>query len=232
MSDYDEGIIHLLPDMGCCRVGENHECIFAVDYSAVNAYCFWVALALMGLFTYNFRIAMCLVNVMVIDGFAKREMPGSFSWIPWKTDWLPFQWYNVPMMFRSIMAGFTGHAVFPSVYRDMQNPKHIQRWSIILILLCKRSHKNIMITKGYNRILNQFMIWLVAAYPIPKYALIMNPINLTCEIYYHSIPRIEDWCKNGRGRRTTLKVLSRVLTSTIVLLIALQVPDLIELWEY
>lgn len=94
--------------------------------------------------------AMCLVNVMVIDGFAKREMPGSLV-DPMETDWLPFQWYNVPMSFGLIMAGFTGkdtnfdtyiilfkrkfflnsffliyligHAVFPSVYRDMQNPK-------------------------------------------------------------------------------------------------------------
>ncbi|CAB4416747.1 unnamed protein product [Rhizophagus irregularis] len=188
--------------------------------------------------------AMCLVNVMVIDGFAKREMPGSLV-DPMETDWLPFQWYNVPMSFGLIMAGFTGHAVFPSVYRDMQNPKQYPKMvnytymltTVIYFLMAACGYlmfgrsvmqeitQNIMITKGYNRILNQFMIWLVAAYPIPKYALIMNPINLTCEIYYHSIPRIEDWCKNGRGRRTTLKVLSRVLTSTIVLLIALQVPD-------
>jgi bacteriorhodopsin len=51
--------------------------------------------------------AMCLVNVMVIDGFAKRESPGSLV-APMETDWLPIQWYNVPMSFGLIMAGFTG----------------------------------------------------------------------------------------------------------------------------
>src|SRR6266542_5572643 len=82
-----------------------------------------------------------------------------------------------------------------------------------------------MATQGYNRILNQFMIWLVAVYPIAKYALILNPINLTLEVYYYSIPRLEEWCNSGRGRRTAIKSLSRVFLSTVVLLIAIQVPE-------
>ncbi|RIA99362.1 transmembrane amino acid transporter protein [Glomus cerebriforme] len=187
--------------------------------------------------------AICLVNVMVIDGFAKREHPGSLV-DPMKTDLFPFQWYNVPMSFGLIMAGFTGHAVFPSVYRDMRNPKQYRKMvnytymftSAIYFLMAACGYlmfghtvlqeitQNIMEIGDYNHILNQVMIWLVAVYPIPKYALMLNPINLTCEIYYHSIPRVEDWCNNGRGRRTLLKVFSRVLMSTIVLLIAIQVP--------
>jgi hypothetical protein len=82
-----------------------------------------------------------------------------------------------------------------------------------------------MSVKGYNRILNQLLIWLVSIYPIAKYALILNPINLTFEIYYRSVPRLEEWCNNGRGRRTLLKGISRIIMSTIVLLIALQVPE-------
>lgn len=30
---------------------------------------------------------------------------------------------SVPLSFGLIMAGFAGHAVFPTVYRDMENPK-------------------------------------------------------------------------------------------------------------
>lgn len=30
---------------------------------------------------------------------------------------------TVPLSFGLIMAGFAGHAVFPTVYRDMENPK-------------------------------------------------------------------------------------------------------------
>ena|ERR1044072_1963616 len=82
-----------------------------------------------------------------------------------------------------------------------------------------------MSVKGYNRVLNQLLIWLVSVYPIAKYALILNPINLTFEIYYRSISSLEEWCNNGRGRRTLLKGVSRIIMSTIVLLIAIQVPE-------
>src|SRR4051812_24493494 len=82
-----------------------------------------------------------------------------------------------------------------------------------------------MEVQGYNRILNQLMIWLVSIYPVAKYALILNPINLTFEIYYRSISQLEEWCNNGRGRRTFIKGMSRIIMSTFVLLIALQVPE-------
>ncbi|CAG8515426.1 14743_t:CDS:2 [Funneliformis mosseae] len=188
--------------------------------------------------------AICLVNVMIIDGFTKHESPGSLI-DPMETDIFPFRWYNVPMSFGLIMAGFTGHAVFPSVYRDMKNPKQYPKMvnytyvltTIVYFLMAVCGYlmfgrtvmqeitQNIMATQGYNRMLNQFIIWLVAVYPIAKYALILNPINLTFEIYYHSIPRLEEWCNSGRGRRTAIKLISRIMLSTLVLLIAIQIPE-------
>lgn len=34
---------------------------------------------------------------------------------------------HIPLAFGLIMAGFSGHAVFPSIYRDMENPKQYNR---------------------------------------------------------------------------------------------------------
>ncbi|CAG8790953.1 4821_t:CDS:2, partial [Acaulospora morrowiae] len=84
--------------------------------------------------------------------------------------------------------------------------------------------QNIMVTKGYWKFLNQFVVWLVAINPIAKYALIINPINLTLEISYHSIPWLENWFNNGRGRRSGTRILTRMLVSLLVVLIAIQFP--------
>lgn len=35
---------------------------------------------------------------------------------------MPEDWMAVPMSFGLIMAGFSGHAVFPTIYRDMKTP--------------------------------------------------------------------------------------------------------------
>src|SRR4051794_7754928 len=81
-----------------------------------------------------------------------------------------------------------------------------------------------MLIPQYNGPLNKFIIWMVIFNPLAKYALTLNPINLTLEITYSSFPRIESWCNSGRGRRTGLRLFSRIMLSTIVLFIAIQFP--------
>ncbi|CAG8846126.1 16825_t:CDS:1, partial [Racocetra persica] len=85
--------------------------------------------------------------------------------------------------------------------------------------------QNIMQTPGYLKLLNEFVIWLVAVNPIAKYALTLNPINLTLEIYYHSIPRVESWLNSGRGRRSGLRIITRILVSSIVVFVAIKLPE-------
>lgn len=82
-----------------------------------------------------------------------------------------------------------------------------------------------MATPGYIKILNEFVIWLVAINPIAKYALMINPINLTVEITYQSISSVENWFNKGRGRRSAAKVISRILVSSLVVAIAIQFPE-------
>jgi hypothetical protein len=89
--------------------------------------------------------AISLVVVIIIDGFTKHEKPGSL--IDYMETEIWPSWASLPMSFGLIMAGFTGthnieyvliffylklilsfsiaigHAVFPTVYRDMQDPR-------------------------------------------------------------------------------------------------------------
>ncbi|RHZ74068.1 hypothetical protein Glove_227g73 [Diversispora epigaea] len=194
--------------------------------------------SLLGIFS-----ATALVAVLVIDGITKKERPGSLI-DPMPTEIFPSNWGSLPMAFGLIMAGFTGHAVFPSVYRDMQEPHKYNKMvdityvvtSVVYIVMAVCGYamfglttmqeitQNIMATPGYFKILNQFVIWLVAINPIAKYALMINPINLTLEISYYSIPNIENWFNKGRGRRSAVKVISRMSVSLVVVLIAIQFP--------
>ncbi|CAI2170480.1 2714_t:CDS:2 [Funneliformis geosporum] len=194
--------------------------------------------SLLGIFS-----AFSLVTVIVIDGFTKHEKPGSLI-DPMKTELWPVAWASLPMSFGLIMAGFTGHAVFPTVYKDMRNPRQYPRMvnitytttTVVYLLLAVCGYlmfgnntmqeitQNIMSTEGYWRPLNHFVIWLVAINPIAKYALTLNPINLTLELSYNLNPDIEEWCNSGRGRRTALKILSRILVSSLVVFIAIHFP--------
>ncbi|CAG8446973.1 5594_t:CDS:2 [Ambispora gerdemannii] len=194
--------------------------------------------SLLGIFS-----ATALVCVLIYDGLTKFGKPGSLI-DPMDTGLLPESWATLPMSFGLIMAGFTGHAVFPTVYRDMENPKEYPRMvnltyamtTIVYLAMAVCGYlmfgnttmqeitQNIMATPGYNRLLNQMVIWLVAINPIAKYALTLNPINLTLEIYYNTIPWIENWSHRGRGRRTALTLFTRILISTIVVIVAIQYP--------
>ncbi|KAI8982972.1 transmembrane amino acid transporter protein-domain-containing protein [Pilobolus umbonatus] len=66
--------------------------------------------------------AFSITIIMIVDGLGKDYAPGSLI-EPADTEIWPSNWMTVPLSFGLIMAGFAGHAVFPTVYRDMDNPK-------------------------------------------------------------------------------------------------------------
>lgn len=67
----------------------------------------------------------CLVTIVLYDGFSKTTKPGSLI-EPMETEILPSVYYNIPLSFGLMMAGFAGHAVFPAIYRDMDEPKRYE----------------------------------------------------------------------------------------------------------
>jgi vesicular inhibitory amino acid transporter len=74
-----------------------------------------------------------IVAVVFIDGVSKREAPGSL-WEPAKTSLLPSNAGELGVSFGLFMAGFSGHAVIPSLAKDMVDPTRfdqLMNWSFV-----------------------------------------------------------------------------------------------------
>ncbi|KAG8926700.1 hypothetical protein FRC00_002635 [Tulasnella sp. 408] len=67
-----------------------------------------------------------LIFVLLEDGTTKMTAPGSI-WDGAPTEWWPTgAMTSVPISFGLFMAGFSGHAVIPSIVRDMQDHTHYE----------------------------------------------------------------------------------------------------------
>ncbi|CAB4416692.1 unnamed protein product [Rhizophagus irregularis] len=233
--DYEEGL-YTYADMGAAAFGHKARLAISILFSLELIAS---ATALVILVGDSLHTLFSDTSIILL----KHDKPGSLI-DHMETEIWP-SWASLPMSFGLIMAGFTGHAVFPTVYRDMQDPRQYPKMvnityavtTVVYLLLAVSGYlmfgnttmqeitQNIMLTDGYWRPLNNFVVWLVAINPIAKYALTLNPINLTLELSYYSSPFMEECLNSGRGRRTALKVLSRILVSTIVVFIAINFPQ-------
>ncbi|KAI9361392.1 transmembrane amino acid transporter protein-domain-containing protein [Pilaira anomala] len=148
--------------------------------------------SLLGIFS-----AFSIIIVIIVDGFSKKTAPGSLI-EPADTEVWPSNWSSVPLSFGLIMAGFAGHAVFPTVYRDMDNPKlytKMVNWTYLAttivyfgVAACgyamfgsgtmQEITQNIISIPEYNQTLNRLAVWLIAVNPVAKYGLTLNPVNL------------------------------------------------------
>ncbi|KAK7465722.1 hypothetical protein VKT23_005693 [Stygiomarasmius scandens] len=75
-----------------------------------------------------------MVVVILIDGFTKQEPPGSLLH-PSTTSITIDNWKNLGLAYGLFMAGFSGHAVIPSLARDMANPEHFDQminWAFVV----------------------------------------------------------------------------------------------------
>ncbi|KAI8880967.1 hypothetical protein K501DRAFT_223902, partial [Backusella circina FSU 941] len=144
---------------------------------------------------------LSLVGVVIYDGVTKLDAPGSLH-EPADTRLFPSDWTELPMSFGLIMAGFAGHAVFPTIYREMQNPKQYTKvvnysYSITVVVYLalavmgyimfgsstmQELTQNLMLVPEYNQTINRLAVYLVALNPIAKYGLTLNPIMLSWQI--------------------------------------------------
>lgn len=67
-----------------------------------------------------------LIFSVIADSLIKPSAPGSL-WDPMPTTWGVSNWEKVPLSFGLLMSGFAGHAVLPSLARDMAEPKDFDR---------------------------------------------------------------------------------------------------------
>ncbi|KAI0348628.1 hypothetical protein BDW22DRAFT_1320195 [Trametopsis cervina] len=142
-----------------------------------------------------------LVLVMFIDGFSKPEGPGSL-WSPAQTSLSFGSLGQLGLSFGLFMAGLSGHAVIPSLARDMIDPNQFDKmieWAFAIATgiytiigvtgylmfgndVSDEFSQDLMTTPGYNLNLNRVALWGLVIAPLSKFALATRPLNLTLEI--------------------------------------------------
>ncbi|CEL57373.1 Vacuolar amino acid transporter 1 OS=Saccharomyces cerevisiae (strain ATCC 204508 / S288c) GN=AVT1 PE=1 SV=1 [Rhizoctonia solani AG-1 IB] len=141
-----------------------------------------------------------IIVVIFVDGFSKTQAPGSL-WESAPTDLAP-NWAALPVSFGLFMAGFAGHAVIPSLARDMAEPEHFDsmiNWAFFVATLIygivgaggyvmfgrdvsDEVSVDMMRIPEYNQTLNKIAVWMLVISPLTKFALCTRPLNVTIEI--------------------------------------------------
>ncbi|PFH54636.1 hypothetical protein AMATHDRAFT_134903 [Amanita thiersii Skay4041] len=144
-----------------------------------------------------------LVIVVFIDGFSKQEAPGSLL-NPDATNIGVQSFQKLGIAFGLFMAGFAGHAVIPSLARDMIDPSQSDRminWAFTIATVVYTAigyagylmfgdnvsdeiSRDLLQTKGYNPVLNQLVLWMLVVSPITKFALNNQPVRFLSSIYH------------------------------------------------
>ncbi|KAJ7677023.1 transmembrane amino acid transporter protein-domain-containing protein [Mycena polygramma] len=142
-----------------------------------------------------------LVIVILFDGVYKNEPPGSL-WSPAKTSLGIDNYNHLGIAFGLFMAGFSGHAVIPSLARDMADPSHFDTMiniafvvatSIYTLIGCagylmfgnsvsQEVSMDLLSTPGYNTALNQAALWMLVLSPLTKFALTTQPLNTAIQM--------------------------------------------------
>lgn len=143
-----------------------------------------------------------LIFVLLEDGTTKMTAPGSM-WESAPTEWWPAgAMTSVPISFGLFMAGFSGHAVIPSIVRDMQDPTHYEsmiNWAFFVATciygligaagyrmfghaVSPEVSQDLLRTPGFNKFLNKVALWMLVMSPLSKFSLSARPMNVTIEI--------------------------------------------------
>ncbi|GAA5890009.1 hypothetical protein JCM6882_009197 [Rhodosporidiobolus microsporus] len=143
--------------------------------------------------------SIVLLAVIISDGAIKPDAPGSLREVM-PTSWTP-RWGRFPLSFGLFMSGFSGHAVVPSLYRDMKNPRHFPSMAAVAFSVAfvvslvfgmlgylmfgnavsAEITRDLASTPGYPIWLNKLAVWMVALNPLVKYAIANKPLIQTFE---------------------------------------------------
>ncbi|KAJ7145708.1 transmembrane amino acid transporter protein-domain-containing protein [Mycena epipterygia] len=142
-----------------------------------------------------------VVIVILVDGVSKTESPGSL-WSPAETSVGIDNWNHLGIAFGLFMAGFSGHAVIPSLARDMVDPSQFSKminWAFIVatsiytLIACAgylmfgnsvsaEISVDLLSTPGYNAAINEAALWMLVLSPLSKFALTTQPLNTAIQI--------------------------------------------------
>ncbi|KAG2217842.1 hypothetical protein INT45_008139 [Circinella minor] len=189
--------------------------------------------------------AISIILVMLYDGFTKVHTPGSLI-EPADTTIFPDDYVKFPLSFGLIMAGFASHAVFPTVYRDMDNPKQYDTmvnytYSVTTVIYfgvaacgylmfgsqtMQEITQNLVLVPEYNQTLNRLAVWLMALQPFAKYGLNLNPVNLAFEIaMFRQSSAINTWLSKSTWREPMLTIISRTTISIFIVTVSFLIPE-------
>ncbi|KZW02702.1 hypothetical protein EXIGLDRAFT_714402 [Exidia glandulosa HHB12029] len=142
-----------------------------------------------------------IIFVVVFDGLSKTQAPGSL-WDPAETTWGAASPLKLTLAFGLFMAGFSGHAVIPSLALDMEQPEDFDRVMDIAFTattflyaligaagyimfgsdISPEISQDLLHMPGYNASLNELCVWMLVVVPLTKYALASRPLNITVEL--------------------------------------------------
>ncbi|KAH8120132.1 transmembrane amino acid transporter protein-domain-containing protein [Phellopilus nigrolimitatus] len=146
---------------------------------------------------------LLIISVLFIDGLSKSNAPGSL-WSPAETSMGIAGFGELGIAFGLFMAGFSGHAVLPSLARDMADPAQFDKmidWAFIAATVIyafiggcgylmfgnsvsDEVSRDLLDTPGYNEFLNKLAVWSLVVMPLTKFALATRPVNITLEIIF------------------------------------------------
>jgi len=180
-----------------------------------------------------------LATILFYDGFSKPDAPGSLI-EPAVTHLLPVSLMRVPLTIGILMAGFSGHSVFPSIYHDMRDPSqynsvvHISyalTFGFYIIIAAvgyamfgegtlPEITQNIAEIPVYSRFVNRLTIWLMVINPITKYGVDLIPLNANVEQI--CAPLVEDLPSSVRE---IIRLSNRTFISFLVVFVAIVFPE-------
>ncbi|KFZ07788.1 hypothetical protein V502_09734 [Pseudogymnoascus sp. VKM F-4520 (FW-2644)] len=149
---------------------------------------------------FSIELLAAFVLIVFIDGFIKPETPGSLR-EPAETFMFPENWLTLPISLGLLISPFGGHAIFPSIYRDMRHPhrygtalKVTFSFTYLLDALTATAGylmygdgvldsvtNNIIRTSGYPQSLTVLLCIFIAIIPLTKLPLNARPIVATLE---------------------------------------------------
>ncbi|KAI0651771.1 transmembrane amino acid transporter protein-domain-containing protein [Trametes meyenii] len=143
---------------------------------------------------------LAIIGIILFDGFTKFDSPGSL-WSPADTSLGIDNYKELGIAFGLFMAGFSGHAVIPTLARDMIDPSRFDEminWAfaiatgIYAILgfagyvmfgnsVSDEFSRDLM-KHNVHPSLNAVALWGLVITPLSKFALTARPLSVTLEI--------------------------------------------------
>ncbi|OSD03515.1 hypothetical protein PYCCODRAFT_1388448 [Trametes coccinea BRFM310] len=141
-----------------------------------------------------------IIGIILFDGFTKFDSPGSL-WSPADTSLGVDNMQELGIAFGLFMAGFSGHAVIPTLARDMRDPTRFDEminWAFVIATgtyavlgvagyvmfgnSVSDEFSQDLIKYNVHPSLNTLALWGLVITPLTKFALTARPLNVTLEV--------------------------------------------------